>query len=98
MVTQEDDDSQDGIEFAKDIEMIVRYIFSGLLIGLRGPVEVGEVELEGPSFLRDSLEHRDGGFDNLWSNTVGRDGSDRVDLFGFRGRSPAIAVRWNANR
>lgn len=98
MVSQEEDCSQDGIEFAKDIEMVVRYIFSGLLVSLRGPIKVGEVELEGPSFLRDGLEHRDGGFDHLWSNTVGRDRSDRVDLFGFRGRSPAIAVRWSADR
>ena len=98
MVSQEEDGSQDSIKLAKDVEMVVRYIFSSLLVRFRRPVKVGKVELESSSFLGDSLEHSDGGFDDLWSNTVGGDGSDTVDLLGFGGRSTAIAVRGNSNR
>jgi hypothetical protein len=62
------------------VEATIRDVFAGLLVGLGAPVVVLELELESLESIRKSVQSRDTGLDNLWTNSIGGDSSNAIRL------------------
>jgi hypothetical protein len=63
----------------KDLNVVVRHVATLLLVPVRRPVKLGEVDLEMAKFLRCCVDNLDSSGDDLWANAVGTDLSDFID-------------------
>lgn len=66
------------------LEAAIGNILSRLLIPLRTPIIMSEVEIESLERLGQGVQDFDTSFDNLYSDSISRDGSNSVGFLGFK--------------
>lgn len=71
-------DSQDGIVFLQNLDVIIGDVAPGLLVSIRRPIKLGKVDLEASDLFGSGMNDPDTGLDDFGSDTVSSDLSDLV--------------------